>query len=173
MGRVFGRLTVKACVGPDSGGAIRWLCLCECGNEKALRGSDLKRGFVKSCGCWNSEVVKKRNFKHGLADTALYKLWQGMHGRTSNPNADKYHYYGGRGISVCEEWHEYMPFHEWTMKNGFQSHAGVPRKEWLTLDRIDINGNYEPGNCRRVTQLVQVHNSRPKKSSKPKEKQNA
>ena len=151
-GRTFGRLAVVACGGPDKRGSILWDCLCECGNRKPIRGADLKRGLVQSCGCWNSEVTSRRNLSHGKSTTRLYRIWQAMHDRTGNPRASNYKYYGARSIKVCAEWTDFEPFAEWAEQNGYESH--------LSIDRINNDGNYEPLNCRWATQSQQVRNSR-------------
>ena len=101
-GQTFNRLTVVSCGGPDSHGAIRWVCKCSCGNIVSIRGSDLKRHFVKSCGCLNTEVTTKRNKTHGHSHTRLYRVWQAMRDRTANPRASRYLYYGGRGYQYAK-----------------------------------------------------------------------
>lgn len=165
-GRTFGRLRVLSRAEPKADGAIWWVCQCKCGNIKSFRGADLKRDFVKSCGCWNSEVVTRRNLTHGKSNTRLYRIWQAMHERTRNPNSDKFHHYGGRGISVCDEWQRFEPFYEWSVAHGYEDRPLRPRRDHLTIDRINPNGNYEPTNCRWATQLIQVQNRRPKPSQR-------
>src|SRR5205814_913618 len=106
--QTFGRLRVvsRAAAMPD--GAVWWNCDCECGSKRQARGSDLKRGFIQSCGCWRREMPTTRA-THGGSNTRLYRIWQAMHDRTGNPKASRYAYYGGRGISVCTEWSEFEP----------------------------------------------------------------
>jgi hypothetical protein len=162
-GMKFSRMTVACCAGPDSRGAIMWRCRCDCGNEKDVRGSDLKRGFIKSCGCLNSEATATRNATHRQSHTRLYRIWQAMHDRTANMKCDRYRYYGARGISVCVEWFEFAPFAQWALQNGYCDPLPTePRSRHLTIDRRDVDGNYEPGNCRWVVQRVQVKNRRKK-----------
>lgn len=156
-GRSFGRLRIIERMPPQPDGAVWWRCLCECGTEKTARGADLNRGFITSCGCWRKELPKTRS-THGGSSTRLYRIWQAMHDRTSNPKASRYAYYGGRGISVCDEWSEFGPFQEWALSNGYS-------KE-LSIDRIDNSGNYEPNNCRWADQVTQVRNRRTKSEMK-------
>lgn len=153
-GMTFSRLKVVACVGPDERGAINWLCSCSCGGSRAVRGADLKRGMVGSCGCAISDLLVKRNTTHGGSKTRLYRIWQAVKDRTGNPRASRYDYYGGRGISLCPEWNEFRVFREWALTNGYSDE--------LSIDRRDNNGNYQPDNCRWVNQEVQVRNRRPR-----------
>lgn len=153
-GKTFGRLAVVECAGPDAKGAVCWRVRCKCGNERSFRGSDLKRGFVKSCGCLSSDLITTRNTSHGGSATRLYRIWQAMHDRTGNPKASRYAYYGARGIAVCTEWTEFGPFRDWALANGYADD--------LSIDRIDNDGNYEPSNCRWADQTTQVRNRRPR-----------
>lgn len=142
----------------DKRGVItaQWVCLCDCGKEKVLRTGDLTTGHYQSCGCLNRERLLQSHTKHGLGKTRIYHIYLGMMDRCyDEKNCSSYKYYGGRGITVCDEWHGgegAKRFKEWAIKNGY--------KDGLTLDRIDCNGNYTPDNCRWVTYKTQNNNKR-------------
>ena len=147
-GQRFGRLLVLEDSGERKDRKVVWVCLCDCGNIKDVRSGDLKRGHTKSCGCLRDEVTRKRSYKHGDACrnsvTRLNQTWRGMKARCYNPNANEYKRYGGRGITVCDEWkNDYLPFKLWAMASGYKSN--------LTIDRKDNDGNYEPNNCQFIT----------------------
>lgn len=147
-GERYGKLTVikfSRMVGKHS----YWLCKCECGNEHIARSDCLKRGYIKSCGC----LVKENHPKtHGQARTRLYRIYYAMKQRCYNSNNSNYNRYGGRGIKVCSEWlHDFKTFYDWALKNGYD--------ENLTIDRINFDGNYEPNNCRWITQHEQARNT--------------
>lgn len=153
-GQVFGKLTVIREDGRNSHGDIMWLCQCECGNTCFCPSSGLRRGNNKSCGCSNGKKY------HGQADNRLYSVWCTMKARCTNPNNEKYAIYGGRGISVCNEWmHDFPAFSEWAVSAGYDFDASYGE---CTLDRIDVNGNYEPDNCRWVDAKTQATNKRPR-----------
>lgn len=129
------------------------LAKCECGNKAKVIYSDVYTDHSKSCGCYNREVAKKRMETHGLSDTRMYRIWKDMRRRCNNPNRNNYKDYGGRGISVCEEWDKsFMEFYNWAMSNGYDDD--------LSIDRIDNNGNYEPNNCRWILSNMQHRNTR-------------
>ena len=128
------------------------LYMCQCGNEFKAIKADIDRNFTKSCGCHNRNVLIQRNSKHGMRYHKLYAVLSGMIQRTTNINHKSFSYYGGRGISVCDEWvSNKESFIKWAIINGYQ--------EGLSIDRIDNNGNYEPSNCRFVTHEMQVKNT--------------
>ena len=152
-GKQFGKLTVVSIAERkrDRGGASRiwWKCKCECGNECVIRASALtkKTGFQQSCGC----LRHKGNPKHGLYHTRLHKIWSNMKTRCLNPNSPRYKDYGGRGITICEEWQEdFISFYSWAIEHGY--------REDLTIDRINNDGNYEPSNCRWADSFMQRRN---------------
>lgn len=147
----FGMMTVINRA-ENRNGRPYWLCKCDCGNEKIVKGDNLKSGNVKSCGCLVIETNKTRK-THGLVKHRLYNIRKGMMGRCYNPNLSYYKNYGGRGITVCEEWrNDFQAFFDWAMSNGYSDN--------LTIDRIDVNGNYEPSNCRWITMKEQLGNKR-------------
>lgn len=153
-GQRFGRLIVIKRVENNKNNKVQWLCKCNCGNITYLSTSALTTGNTKSCGCLKHEG--KSNLKHGKTKTRLYHIWNGMKQRCFNPKTIKYHNYGGRGIIVCESWQkDFMSFYEWAICNGYDENKS--RKQQV-LDRIDNNGNYEPNNCRWITQSENCRN---------------
>ena len=144
-GQRFGRLVVLDELRERKSGHIEWLCKCDCGQFTEVRGGHLKSKRIKSCGCLRKEVVSKRFYKHGGTGTRLYKVLNDMKQRCYNPNDSAYKYYGGRGISVCEEWLDNYPvFKEFALSCGYTNE--------LTIDRKDNDGNYEPTNCHFISQ---------------------
>lgn len=158
-GTVFGRFTVIENTGEkDSSGTYQYKCQCECGEKKIIPGTALRTGKVQSCGCLRKERQRQAVVKHGDYKSRLYKIWDGMIQRCTNPNNKKYQYYGGRGITVCAEWlNNYQSFRDWAIENGYDEKA----EQWAcTLDREDTNGEYGPNNCRWVPQSTQMNNTR-------------
>jgi len=155
----FGRLVVLQRVENSKRGESNWFCRCDCGGTKIVKGNHLREGSTRSCGCLESENRLEVNKTHGGASERLYNVWLGIRKRCFNSNELAFHNYGGRGITVCPEWNNYETFREWALKTGYDENA--PRGK-CTLDRIDVNGNYEPSNCRWVDMKVQRQNQRPK-----------
>ncbi len=152
-GQQFGRLTVIKRAENDKNGSTQWLCQCNCSNKtkKVIRGSALRNGLTQSCGCLHTEMLANRNRTHNLSKSKLYKIWYAMKNRCYYSKDKCYNRYGGRGITVCDEWlHDFQAFYDWAMANGYA--------DSLTIDRIDVNGNYEPSNCRWITNKEQQYN---------------
>lgn len=150
-GKRFGRLTVLSFVEDHRQGTY-WLCRCDCGNEKVIKGQSLREGWTKSCGCFDRETKGSRASTHGLSKTRLYRIWVNMHRRCEYEKNGGYSYCGAKGITVCEEWKSFEPFRDWALANGYTDN--------LTIDRIDNSIGYMPSNCRWVTMKAQENNRR-------------
>lgn len=151
-GKKFGRLKVLKRYGSNKKGQAMWMCECECGNINIVNGSNLRTGHVMSCGCLNKELAKERFIKHNLRHTKIYNVWRDMKYRCENKNNPQYKDYGGRGISVCDEWNDFNKFYNWAIENGYD--------EKLSIDRINNNEGYNPSNCRWANAKIQSNNKR-------------
>lgn len=140
----------------DDAHRLIYVCRCECGTIKRIQYQHVLSGKVKSCGCKHNELVSKSARRHGEAGTRLYRIWRAMVGRCYYESHANYKNYGGRGISVCNEWrNDYEAFRDWALSHGYTDN--------LTIDRVDVNGNYLPSNCRWATYKEQRNNQRPRK----------
>lgn len=161
VGKKFGRLTVLRFDhkepsilknGTKNGFKYYYLCKCDCGNTAIVRRGELKT--TVSCGCYRKERAYETNFKEDkYTNLRIYKIFQKMKQRCYNKNSTYYKNYGGRGIKICTEWlNNFQLFYDWAINNGYN--------DILTIDRINVNGNYEPSNCRWVDMKTQSNNKR-------------
>ena len=167
-GQKFNRLTiieeVERHIYPSGRPRRRFLCKCDCGNQTTVMINKILNGHTNSCGCYrkeNSSILGKtkiyskennKSYKHGLSNHQLYSTWIGMKNRCNNPNSSDYKHYGGRGIKICDRWNNSFP--------NFLEDMGMKPSKSYSIDRIDVNGNYELNNCKWSTQKEQVKNRR-------------
>lgn len=151
----FGRLSVISRADNSKSGKAMWKCRCDCGNKVIVDGYSLRSGNTKSCGCLQREIVISKNTKHGKSKTQLYRVYRHMKERCFSEADKRFPDYGGRGITICDEWlgrDGFQNFYEWSLRNGYAND--------LSIDRKDVDGNYCPENCRWVNMKVQQNNRR-------------
>lgn len=148
----FGRLLVLERAGSDRRGEALWLCECVCGKMTEVLGHNLRSGHTQSCGCYHKEVSAKVNTTHGFRSHPLYKVWDTMKYRCYYPTCSAYKYYGERGIEICAAWHDFKTFLDFALTHGW--------KKGLTIERINVNGNYCPENCTFIPLNEQSKNRR-------------
>ena len=156
----FGRLVVIE-PSKSKNNETMWKCKCDCGNITIVSTSNLRANRIKSCGCFKLDKLIERSSTHNQRHTHLYEIWKSMKQRCYNPNLKPYKNWGARGIKVCDEWrYNFQAFYDWAYANGYSVKTRNNQKTKLTLDRIDVNGNYEPSNCRWVDRKTQARNTR-------------
>lgn len=155
IGQKFGFLEVVSITDERKHGKVVWLCKCDCGKYVKVSSHNLKNRSTVSCGCYSKKILEQSRIKHGMYKSRIYNIYICMKERCYNTKAKSYSDYGGRGIEICDEWigeNGFQNFCSWALENGYN--------EKLTIDRINVNGNYCPENCRWTTHKVQNNNTR-------------
>lgn len=162
-GKRYGKLVVIGRSDNDKYGRAKWTCRCDCGEVRTENSSNLVRGYVKSCGCERAKILRSVSITHGQRKTRLYGVWSNLKTRCYNPKTHNYHRYGGRGITVCDEWiNDFQAFYDWAIANGYDENAPYMK---CTIDRIDNDKGYSPDNCRWVDAKTQNNNKSNSKRS--------
>lgn len=152
-GKRFGGWIVIEQAGNNARGGALWRCRCDCGTVRAVNGADLRNEKSVSCGCLGSRaMIGKIRRSHGESGTPLYQVWKNMRARCRNPSTEGFKNYGGRGIAICAEWDEFAVFAEWAKSSGY--------RDDLSIERINVNGNYCPENCTWADAATQNANRR-------------
>lgn len=163
IGKQYGKLKIIEYAGKSKNNNHKFLCRCDCGRITEVLLCNILNGKTKSCGCLKSNLIIKRNTKHNLSYSPLYKIYMGIKNRCYNSKDPNYKKYGEKGITVCDEWlgeNGMRKFFDWACKNGFYYEKLQNGKSLLTIDRIDNNKGYSPNNCRWVTNKVQARNKK-------------
>ena len=163
IGKRFGKLVVVEKLKLNNHKETEWLCLCDCGNEYVSTSNRLTSGKTTQCRACSFKQMAKKQTIHGCEPVKLWRTYQNMKTRCNNENSLDFKRYGERGIKVCDEWlgkYGFTNFAKWAFENGYSEEKGENGKTILTLDRIDVNGDYTPSNCRWVTNQEQQNNKR-------------